>query len=117
VFPTFGGLSAGAGWQDLKLSVEHLTHWKKIALVTDVEWMFHLVRLFGWMTPGELRHFPSTSATRPWTGLRPTEPVPAAIRGLTDLGRFGSGSQRLRIRDAGYGGHDGGIKIVSIRRP
>ena len=41
-----------------QLGVEHLTHWKKIALVTDVEWMIHLVRLFGWMTPGELRHFP-----------------------------------------------------------
>jgi len=58
VFPTFGGVSAGAGWQDLKLGVEHLTHWKKVALVTDVEWMIQLVRLFGWMTPGELRHFP-----------------------------------------------------------
>lgn len=58
VFPTFGGVSAGAGWQDLKLGVEHLTHWKKVALVTDVEWMIQLVRLFGWVTPGELRHFP-----------------------------------------------------------
>ena len=56
--PTFGGLSVGTGWQDVELGVEHLTHWKKIALVTDVEWMIHLVRLFGWMTPGELRHFP-----------------------------------------------------------
>jgi hypothetical protein len=39
------------------MGVEHLTNWKRIALVTDVEWMIHLT-LFGWMTPGELRHFP-----------------------------------------------------------
>jgi hypothetical protein len=58
VFPTFDGLSAGATWQDLKMGVEHLTRWKKIALVTDVEWMMHLSNLFGWMTPGEFKHFP-----------------------------------------------------------
>ncbi|MGH8840398.1 MAG: STAS/SEC14 domain-containing protein [Jiangellaceae bacterium] len=29
-----------------------------MALVTDVEWMMHLSRLFGWMTPGEFKHFP-----------------------------------------------------------
>ena len=58
VFPTWDGLSGGAAWQDLKMGVEHLTHWMKIALVTDVEWMEHLTHMFGWMTPGELRHFP-----------------------------------------------------------
>jgi SpoIIAA-like len=40
------------------MGVEHLTRWKRIALVTDVEWMIHLTQLFGWMTPGELRDFP-----------------------------------------------------------
>jgi hypothetical protein len=57
VFETWDGLSAGALWEDLKLGVEHLTKWKRIALVTDVEWMVHVTKLFGWMTPGELRHF------------------------------------------------------------
>jgi hypothetical protein len=56
-FPTFDGMSAGATWQDLKLGVTHLTRWKKIALVTDVEWMTHVTHLFGWMTPGEVKHF------------------------------------------------------------
>jgi hypothetical protein len=58
VFPTFDGLSAGASWHDLTVGVEHLTHWRKVALVTDVEWMMHLSHLFGWMTPGEFQHFP-----------------------------------------------------------
>src|SRR4051794_11417736 len=58
VFPAFEGLSSGAMWQDLKMGVEHLSKWKKIALVTDVEWMVHATKLFGWMTPGEMKDFP-----------------------------------------------------------
>jgi hypothetical protein len=58
VFQRFDGLSGGALWQDLKLGVEHLTHWERIALVTDIDWMAHLTALFGWMTPGELKRFP-----------------------------------------------------------
>jgi hypothetical protein len=60
VFPDFGGYSGGAAWQDLKMGTEHLTKWKRIALVTDVEWMLHMVHLFGWMTPGDVRTFPMT---------------------------------------------------------
>ena len=58
VYPEFDGLSGGALWQDLKIGVEHLRAWKRIALVTDVEWMRHLGDLFGWMTPGQLKVFP-----------------------------------------------------------
>jgi len=58
VIPRFDGMSAGAVWEDVKLGAEHLTHWKRVALVTDVEWMVQVTQLFGWMTPGELKHFP-----------------------------------------------------------
>ena len=58
IFPTFDGLSAGAMWEDLKMGVEHLTRWKRIALVTDIDWMIHVTHLFGWLTPGEMKHFP-----------------------------------------------------------
>lgn len=57
IFPEFGGYSPGAAWEDLKLGVGNFRHWKRIALVTDVEWMTHLVGLFGWMVPGDVRHF------------------------------------------------------------
>ena len=57
VFPDWGGLSSGGMWEDLKMGMEHLTEWKRIALVTDVDWMIHLTKLFGWMTPGEMKHF------------------------------------------------------------
>jgi hypothetical protein len=58
VIPEFHGMSGGAVWQDLKVGVGHLRAWKRIALVTDIEWMSHLSTLSGLMTPGEIRHFP-----------------------------------------------------------
>ena len=54
----FGGMSGGALWQDLKVGVEHFRAWKRIALVTDIDWMKHMTSLFGWMTPGETKTFP-----------------------------------------------------------
>jgi len=57
VFPEWDGMTTGAFWEDLKMGVEHLTTWKRIALVTDLKWMHRLVALFGWMTPGSLKQF------------------------------------------------------------
>jgi hypothetical protein len=57
VIPEFRGMSGGAVWQDLKVGVEHLRAWKRIALVTDIDWMTQMTTLFGWMTPGEVRTF------------------------------------------------------------
>ena len=58
VIHDFDGISGGAIWQDLKMGVEHLRSWKRIALVTDINWMTHATNLFGWMTPGETQTFP-----------------------------------------------------------
>lgn len=58
VIPEFHGVSGGALWQDLKVGLEHFRAWKRIALVTDIEWMSHMLSMFGWMTPGEIKHFP-----------------------------------------------------------
>ncbi|MDT2007162.1 STAS/SEC14 domain-containing protein [Rhodococcus opacus] len=49
---------SGAAWEDLELGTEHLTRWKRIALVTDLDWMIAFTSLFGWMTPGEFKRFP-----------------------------------------------------------
>lgn len=58
VMTNFEGMTGGALWQDLKVGFEHLRGWKRIAVVTDIEWVHHLTGLFGWMTPGETRTFP-----------------------------------------------------------
>jgi len=57
VMHDFDGMSGGALWQDLKVGVEHWRAWKRIALVTDIEWMKNMTSLFGWMTPGEVKTF------------------------------------------------------------
>jgi len=45
VMTDFEGLSGGALWQDLKVGVEHLRGWKRIAVVTDIVWVTHLTGL------------------------------------------------------------------------
>jgi hypothetical protein len=57
VMNDFDGMSGGAIWEDLKVGMEHLRSWKRIALVTDIGWMVHATDLFGWMTPGETKTF------------------------------------------------------------
>jgi SpoIIAA-like len=58
VFERWDGMSPGAAWEDLKTGMKHLTKWKRIALVTDLDWMITVTSLFGWMTPGELKRIP-----------------------------------------------------------
>jgi hypothetical protein len=58
VIPDFEGMSGSALWQDLKIGIPHLRGWKRIALVTDVDWITHVTQLFGWMTPGDVKVFP-----------------------------------------------------------
>ena len=64
----FTGIEPGAAWDDLKLGVEHYGSWERAAVVTDVEWIKHLVNAFRFMMPGQLRVFPTaqTSEARAW---------------------------------------------------
>ncbi len=64
VIDQFGGLSGGALWEDLKLAAGHVRSLHRFALVTDNEWMRHFVTAFGWMVPGELKHFPIADRTQ-----------------------------------------------------
>jgi hypothetical protein len=53
----FEGWSAGAMWQDAKLGIKDARAWEKIAIVSDSDWVEHMVTVFGWMVPGEVRVF------------------------------------------------------------
>jgi stage II sporulation SpoAA-like protein len=57
VIPEFHGMNPGALWQDLKVGVEHFRAWKRIAVITDIQWMQQMTSIFGWMTPGEVKTF------------------------------------------------------------
>jgi hypothetical protein len=54
----FTGYSSGAAWQDAKLGLRHHGKWQRAAIVTDADWVHHLVKVFGWMFPGEIQVFP-----------------------------------------------------------
>jgi hypothetical protein len=70
VIPEYEGVAGGAMWEDLKMGVEHWGKWKRIALVTDLEWMIRGTEWFGWMTPGEIKRFPLTERAEAiaWAG-------------------------------------------------
>jgi hypothetical protein len=57
VIPDFKGMSGGAAWEDLKVALHYFGSWKRLALVTDIEWMSHATSLLGWITPGDARAF------------------------------------------------------------
>jgi len=52
----FTGYSPGAMKEDAGL-VSHAKAWKRTALVSDLGWVAHLATAFGWMVPGEFKHF------------------------------------------------------------
>jgi hypothetical protein len=58
VMHDFEGMTGGALWEDLKVGIEYLRAWKRIAVVTDIEWVAQMMAVFGWMTPGETKVFP-----------------------------------------------------------
>lgn len=64
----FVGIDLGAEWEDLKLGVEHLSRWERVAVVTEVPWIRHLVGAFRFLMPGELRVFATAQASeaRKW---------------------------------------------------
>lgn len=64
VFERWDGMSSRAVWQDLKMGLDNLRRWKRIALVTDLDWMITVSSLFGWMTPGQLKRFPLAERDR-----------------------------------------------------
>jgi hypothetical protein len=57
----FHGLDWGALLQDMKaagsIGLKHRSSWKRMALVTDKDWVKHGATAFGWLAPGELRLF------------------------------------------------------------
>ncbi len=54
-------MQPGAVWEDLKveaeLGIRHRDAWERIAVVTDLNWLWRAFELFSWMVPGEMRLF------------------------------------------------------------
>jgi len=61
VGPGFERFEPGALVQDSKigltLGISHWQSWKRTAVVTDVDWVEHSVRMFTWLAPGDVKLF------------------------------------------------------------
>lgn len=53
----FERYTPGAIWSDTRIGLKHFTRFSKIALVSDVPWIRHAVRLFAPMIPAEVHVF------------------------------------------------------------
>ena len=53
----FDGWTMGAMWEDAKLGLGELKEWERVAVVTDKDWVRHVVGAIGWMVPGDVRVF------------------------------------------------------------
>jgi len=52
----------GAGWEEISLGIGHGPIWERVAIVSDVAWIRHMVRALRLLIPGEIRVF-TTSQT------------------------------------------------------
>jgi len=57
--PDFTGFDAAAMWEDTTTGLKHFTDFEKIAFVSDVDWMNHMVHAFGFMIPCPVKTFSS----------------------------------------------------------
>lgn len=51
----FTGFTGAAAWEDAKVGMRHFTDFERIAVVSNTEWVRHMVRAFGFAIPGEVR--------------------------------------------------------------
>ena len=65
-------MEPGAVWEDLKveaeLGIKHRDAWERIAVVSDLSWLWRAFELFAWMVPGEMRLFRESEFERPRPG-------------------------------------------------
>jgi len=68
--PEFEGIDPTAILEDMKVGFSHLSHWERIAIVTDVEWIRMAIRAFAFMVPGQVKFFGNDqdAEAREWIG-------------------------------------------------
>jgi len=57
-----GSRFPGAAWEDLRIGLEHIPQWERVAIVTDVGWLRHTVNALRFLIPGEVRVFTTREA-------------------------------------------------------
>ena len=52
----------GAAWEDLRIGLEHIPQWERVAVVTDVGWVRHTVKALRFLLGSEIRVFTTSQA-------------------------------------------------------
>lgn len=60
----FAGIDAGAVWEDAKVGFSHMLRWERFAVVTDIDWIKHTMKLFSFLMPGEMKVFSTDEAAQ-----------------------------------------------------
>ena len=55
--PEFEAFNARALWDDAKVGLRHLHGFERIAVVSDIDWIVHAIRLFAFAIPYPVRIF------------------------------------------------------------
>jgi len=55
--PEWKGMEPDAIWDNMKMGFGNLTKWKRCAVVTDRDWVETALKVFGWMSPGDVKSF------------------------------------------------------------
>ena len=50
-------IEIGVWWDDFKLAVEHIGHWKKVAIISNQKMINKLVNIMGFILPGKHKGF------------------------------------------------------------
>jgi hypothetical protein len=54
----------GAAWEDLRITVDRMPQWERVAIVTDVGWVRQTVNALSLLIPGEVRVFTTPQASQ-----------------------------------------------------
>jgi len=52
----------GAAWEDLRIGIENIPQWERVAVVTDVGWVRHTVNALRFLIASDVRVFTSFQA-------------------------------------------------------
>jgi hypothetical protein len=63
-----GSRFPGAAWDNLRLGIENVPQWERVAIVTDVSWLRDTINALRFLIQGELRVFSTRDANegRAW---------------------------------------------------
>jgi hypothetical protein len=64
IAPDFTGLEPTAVWENLKTGLQHIGHWERVAVVTDVELIARTVQFSSLLMQGTMKSFPVSEATQ-----------------------------------------------------